>query len=354
MTKEDDIKALTYDLSPPESEEEEQRRETGKEIHEEGNDTHMEEEETQPEKEENQIEKEKHDTTRDEPKAKKRKVSKVEKGKTTTEKKNKPRIVQKKVTTEKEEAKKLETEEAKPAGTEKIVDEKKKHNRKKCLLRHQQGRQQLFLLHLVLQPSPNQREIYNHPCISRLEKSTTINMGKPQRSSREPIIIEDSHTTKKEESPSKTPITYERGIPKTSTWKQRIKLQDSKTVLQEAQTALLETWTKLQEIENLEKKVEEQTKEKDKEKEIPEPNPQPNLGSYYNLLEGGKIIPQNFAVPLFFELEKERVRSHRWMQITKSKGVDDIGHMENKLREMGKELSTVRHIEGIRRSQLEE
>jgi len=53
----------------------------------------------------------------------------------------------------------------------------------------------------------------------KTRKSTTINMGKPQRSSREPIIIEDSHTTKKEESPSKTPITYERGIPKTSTWK---------------------------------------------------------------------------------------------------------------------------------------
>jgi len=59
------------------------------------------------------------------------------------------------------------------------------------------------------------------------------------------------------------------------------------------------------------------------------------LGSYYNLLEGAKIIPQKFAVPLFFELEKERVRSHRWMQIAKSKGVEDIGHMERKLREMG-------------------
>jgi len=34
--------------------------------------------------------------------------------------------------------------------------------------------------------------------------------------------------------------------------------------------------------------------------------------------------------------------------------VEDIGHMENKLREMGKELSIVRHIEAIRRSHLEE
>lgn len=41
------------------------------------------------------------------------------------------------------------------------------------------------------------------------------------------------------------------------------------------------------------------------------------------------------------------------MQIAKSKGVEDIGHMENKMREMGKELSTVRHTEAIRRSHLE-
>ena len=94
--------------------------------------------------------------------------------------------------------------------------------------------------------------------------------------------------------------------------------------------------TKLQETENLEKKAEEQTKEEDKAKEIPEPDPQPNLGSYYNLLEGGKIIPQKFEVPLFFELEKERARTHTWMQIAKSRGVEDIGHMENKLREMEK------------------
>ena len=41
------------------------------------------------------------------------------------------------------------------------------------------------------------------------------------------------------------------------------------------------------------------------------------------------------------------------MQIAKSKGVEDIGHMERKLREMGKELSTIRHTEAIRRSHLE-
>ena len=67
---------------------------------------------------------------------------------------------------------------------------------------------------------------------------------------------------------------------------------------------------KLKETEKLEKKAEEQSQKEGKAKEIPEPGPQRNLGSYYNLLEGGKIIPQKFAVPLFFELEKEGVRTH--------------------------------------------
>lgn len=111
---------------------------------------------------------------------------------------------------------------------------------------------------------------------------------------------------------------------------------DCKTFLQEAQTSLQETLAKLQETKKLEKKAEEQTEEEDKTKEITEPGLEPNLVSYYNLLEGGKIIPQKFAVPLFFELEKERFRTHTWMDIAKSKGVEDIRHMENKLREMGK------------------
>jgi len=41
------------------------------------------------------------------------------------------------------------------------------------------------------------------------------------------------------------------------------------------------------------------------------------------------------------------------MQITKSKGVEDIGHMENKLKEMGRELSALRDREAITRSHLE-
>ena len=44
---------------------------------------------------------------------------------------------------------------------------------------------------------------------------------------------------------------------------------------------------------------------------------------------------------------------HRWMQIAKSKGVEDIGHMEDKLREMGMELSALRDRVAITRSHLE-
>lgn len=52
---------------------------------------------------------------------------------------------------------------------------------------------------------------------------------------------------------------------------------------------------------------------KEEAQELQELDPKPNLASYYNLLERGKIIPQKFAIPLFYELEKERVKTHRWM-----------------------------------------
>lgn len=45
-------------------------------------------------------------------------------------------------------------------------------------------------------------------------------------------------------------------------------------------------------------------------KELQDLDPQPNLESYYKFVEGGKIIPEKFAIPLFFELEKERGRTH--------------------------------------------
>jgi len=53
----------------------------------------------------------------------------------------------------------------------------------------------------------------------KARKSTRIKTSKPQPSLKAPITIEDSPYTKVEESPSKTPITYERGTPRPSTWK---------------------------------------------------------------------------------------------------------------------------------------
>lgn len=47
------------------------------------------------------------------------------------------------------------------------------------------------------------------------------------------------------------------------------------------------------------------------------------------------------------------MRTHRWMQIAKPKGVEDVGHMENKLREMGRNLSALRDKEAIIGSHLE-
>jgi len=87
----------------------------------------------------------------------------------------------------------------------------------------------------------------------KAQRSTRIKVGKPQPPSKEPIILT------KEEYPSKISITYKRGSPKTSTWKERIKLMDSKVVLQEAQTSLQKTLTNLKETKKLEKKAEEQS-----------------------------------------------------------------------------------------------
>lgn len=113
----------------------------------------------------------------------------------------------------------------------------------------------------------------------KAKRSTRIKVGKPQPPSKEPIFIEDTPTEKKAESPSKISITYERGSPKTSTWKERIKFMDSKAVLQEAETSLQETLAKLKETEKLKEKAVEQSRWEGKAKEIPEPSPQPNLGS---------------------------------------------------------------------------
>jgi len=62
----------------------------------------------------------------------------------------------------------------------------------------------------------------------RARKSTRIKTGKPQPSSKVPITIEDSPSIQGIESPPKATITYESGIPRSPTWKEKVELQDPK------------------------------------------------------------------------------------------------------------------------------
>lgn len=44
--------------------------------------------------------------------------------------------------------------------------------------------------------------------------------------------------------------------------------------------------------------------------EFQELNPQPTLGSYSKFIEGGRVIPEKFSIPLLYELERERERKN--------------------------------------------
>jgi len=105
---------------------------------------------------------------------------------------------------------------------------------------------------------------------------------------------------------------------------------------------LQDTLLNLQETQKYDKEGSLQQETKEEDPELKEPSPHPNLDSYYMFSKGCRVIPQKIVILLFIELEKERARTHRWMQIAKSKVVEDISHMEKKLKEMGKELSSLR------------
>jgi len=59
-------------------------------------------------------------------------------------------------------------------------------------------------------------------------------------------------------------------------------------------------------------------------------------------------------VPLFLALEEERIRTHTWMRIANSKGVANIGHLEEQLKESRRELAMVKHVESSQREKLQE
>ena len=128
----------------------------------------------------------------------------------------------------------------------------------------------------------------------------------------------------------------------------------SKTPLQDVEAVLQETLASLKETKRMEGEAATSPQREEEVEHIMEPSPQPSLSSYYKFLEAGKIIPQKFTVPLFFALEEERIRIHTWMRIAKSKGVADIGPLEEQVRESRKELAMVKHVESIQRSKLQE
>jgi len=124
-----------------------------------------------------------------------------------------------------------------------------------------------------------------------------------------------------------------------------MKMLDTKASLQDVETILQETLSRLKEIAEMESELAKSPQKEEKVENIMELSPHPSLGSYYNFFEANKIIPQKFTVPLFLALEEERVRTHTWMKIAKSKGVADIGPLEEKLKEARRELAMVRHVE---------
>ena len=200
------------------------------------------------------------------------------------------------------------------------------------------------------------------PLYFKARRSVRIKTGRPQPPSSSPITIEDTPTSPREGSPSKISVTYERGSPKTTAWKERMHQLASTTPLQDVEAVLQETLARIKETEKMEGEApssppreDEVEPPREEEKEhILEPTPQPSLSSYYNFLEAGKIIPQKFTVPLFFALEEERVRTHTWMKIAKSKGMADIGPLEEQLKEAQEELAMAKHVANCQRVSLQE
>jgi len=215
MTREDDVKALTYDLSPSESEGEEQKGEEEEKI---------------------QIEEEKHEIKKDKTTTEKKKESKT-KGKMTKIERKKTKSVKTKTRAEGEKTKqeekeiKIGREETKPVEEEKAKEQETEAPKAKVSPETLEREATTVPAALSTPIKPKGKKKRQPSMYFKAQKRTRIKMGKPQPPSKEPIIIGDSPVVKKKESPSKTPITSKRGSSRASTWRERIKLLDSKTFL---------------------------------------------------------------------------------------------------------------------------
>ena len=109
-----------------------------------------------------------------------------------------------------------------------------------------------MLATLITLPKPKEKRKRETPLYFKARRSVRIKTGKPQPPSSSPITIEDTPTLPRERSPSKISVTYERGSPKTTTWKERMDRLASKARLQDAEAALQETLARLKETERME------------------------------------------------------------------------------------------------------
>jgi len=91
---------------------------------------------------------------------------------------------------------------------------------------------------LSTSPQPKEKRKRETPLYFKARRSVRIKSGRPQPPSKDPITIEDTPTSPKDNSPSKVSVTYERGNPKTTTWRERMEGLASKTSLQDAEAVL--------------------------------------------------------------------------------------------------------------------
>jgi hypothetical protein len=105
---------------------------------------------------------------------------------------------------------------------------------------------------LSTSPKPKEKRKRETPLYFKARRSVRIKTGRPQPPSKDPITIEDTPTSPRERSPSKISVTYERGSPKTTTWRERMERLASKTSLQDAEAVLQETLARLKETERME------------------------------------------------------------------------------------------------------
>ena len=139
----------------------------------------------------------------------------------------------------------------------------------------------VVLATLSTPPKPKEKRKRETPLYFKARRSVRIKTDRPQPQSKDPITIEDTPTSPREKSPSKVSVTYQRGSPKTTTWRERMEGLASKTPLQDAEAILQETLARLKETERMEGEAatsppreEEVEPQREEEVEhIPEPSP---------------------------------------------------------------------------------